>query len=289
MDFNLIRKTTFNRKRFATLQITLIAILFASGQAFAWTKSSNFESGSVGALAQGTSGFDYAGSATKYSSDTASSGTKSAKMTWSTGADGYAVDHGEYAFSSSVTNGGEVWARAYFYFASPWSWSCSPVVKVLRGVQVLNSGGSNVGYLSVFADSGGGILLSNEVGDVQIGTGAKFDLNAWQCIEMYVKLSPTAPIFRIWKNGVLIYEDTTHRTLSSTSDFGSRALIMTQWNGGAPQAQSQYVDDVVITTDRPSQVDSKGNPMIGPINGTSSSSSSSSSASLPPPTNLRAN
>ena len=256
-------KLKYMTKTFTLFTILFAMTLLASGPAFAWTVSTNFENGQVGAKAQGSSGFNEAGSATIFSSEKSASGTKSAKMTWPKGSDGWAVAHGFIDYPN-IGNGSEIWARGFFYFSSPWSWACSPVIKVLRGAHVANSGGGNVGYHSVFADGSGDILLSNEPGDAQISTRVKFDIDKWQCIEMYVKLSTSDPIFRIWKNGTLIYEDRSHLTLRSSSDYADFAYIMTYWNGGAPQVQTQFVDDFIITNERPSKVDNKGNPMIGP-------------------------
>lgn len=246
-----------------------VMILFASAPGFAWTINADFESGTLGAKAQGVSGFTEAGSQTVFSSEKSALGSKSTKMSWPKGSEGWAVAHGYSPYPQRANNGEEIWARGYFYFASPWNWACSPVVKVLRGAHVANSGGGNVGYHSVFADGSGNILLSNEIGDAQLNTGVKFDLDKWQSIEMYVKLSTSDPIFRIWKNNVLIYEDRAHKTLSASTDYADFAYIMTYWNGGAPQAQTQYVDELVITNGKPSQVDSKGNPMIGASTGSS--------------------
>lgn len=246
--------------------ILTAVFLLGAGQASAWTVKADFDSGTTGSRAKGTSGFDYAGAATLFSTDKATSGSKSAKMTWPEGHEGWGVAHGEFTYPSVVTNGGEVWARGNFYFATPWSWACSPVVKVLRGVHVSTSSGSHIGYHSVFANSLGEIVHSNEPGDKQTSTGVKFDIDKWQSIEMYVKLSTSEPIFRIWKNNVLIYEDKTTATLKNVTDKADFSYIMTNWNGGAPQSQVQYVDDFIITTDKPAQVDSQGKPMIGSSN-----------------------
>jgi len=260
-----------NRKRFVLFNILSLLLFFTSAQAFAWTKSANFESGSVGSLAQGASGFDYAGSATTFSSDKKASGSKSAKMLWPKGSEGWTIDHGELNHSQSVTNGQEIWARGYYYFASPWSWAnaggAAGFIKILR-IHVANASGGNVGYLSFIANASGQIIASNEPADYGPVTGAKLDTDAWQCLEIYANLSTSSPVVRMWKNGVLIFEDTTHRTLSSTSDYANFSYIMTTWNGGAPQNQTEYVDELVVTTDKPSQVDSKGNRMIGLVNGT---------------------
>lgn len=251
-------------------------VLGASPAVRAWTTDADFDSGAIDTLAQGLSGFDEAGTQTLFSSTRSAAGGQSARMVWPSGSDGWAVAHGYLAYPSTVGDGSEVWARAYFYFESPWSWDCSPVVKVLRGVHVTTSSGDNVGYLSVLADSNGDILLSNEVGDRQVSTGVRFDTDRWQSIEMYAKLSATTPIFRIWKDGVLIDQDTSTRTLASSSDRADFAYVMTYWNGGAPQTQTEYVDEIILTTTTPAGRDSSGNPMIGPL------------GSLPDPTVPRA-
>jgi hypothetical protein len=269
-------KTFRSIKIAAGLAILLAMSVFASGQASAWTLSADFEKGTVGQRAQGASGWDFAGTSTFFSSAQAAHGTKSAAINWSAGSEGYGASHGEWDGSyPSIPNGGEFWARAYMYFPTNWKWNCSPVIKVLRGIQ---QGG---GYMSIFAGPSGEIILSNEPAQVQISTSTKFSLGQWQCIEMYVKLGSPG-IFRIWKDGVLVIENT-----ASTSGSGNRALFMTNWNGGSPQAQTQYMDDVVITTDRPSQVDIKGNPMIGPIGGTSDSTTTTTPTVVTPPAALR--
>ena len=246
--------------------ILTAVFLLGAGQASAWTVKADFDSGTTGSKAQGTSGFDYAGTATLFSTDKATSGSKSAKMTWTEGDAGWGVAHGEFTYPSVVTNGGEVWAKGNFYFATPWSWTSSSVTEIFRGVHVTTSSGNNVGSHSILADSSGNIIMFNGLADAQISTGVKFDLNAWQTIEMYVKLSTSDPIFRIWKNGSLIYESRSQTTLGSSTNRADFAYIMTNWNGGAPQSQVQYIDDLIITTDKPAQVDSEGNPMIGSSN-----------------------
>jgi len=39
---------------------------------------------------------------------------------------------------------------------------------------------------------------------------------------------------------------------------------MSTWNGGAPQDQDMWIDDIVITNETPTARDVYGNPMIGP-------------------------
>jgi len=278
-------KIAENSKIFAVLPILLAFSLLVSGQAFAWTINSNFESGTVGSLAQGTSGFDYAASRTTFASGVANSGSKSAKMAWQAGDEGFSSCTGQFNFPSAVTNGGEVWARGYFYFASPWTWSSAgggyKIIKIFRLLS--NSGGMD----SIFADSDGAVVLSNEPAQVQTVLNAPMDIGKWQCLEIYVKASSSSGIIRIWKNGVLVGESVGPYTLASSSNVLNGVYVMSQWNSGPSQSQTQYLDDFVITTDKPSNVDAKGNAMIGPIGWTGGGSGGT--ASLTAPANLKVN
>lgn len=248
------------------LAIALIFLLPVN--AFSWTKTATFESGTVGNVASGTSGFDYAGSATVYSTGQVYSGTKSTAITYTAGDEGWTKAHGEMYYSSSVTNGGNIWMRAYFWFPNSWNWSADPVVKIMRIARVTTSSGGHIGWLSILANSEGDIVLSNEIADVQTSTGVTFTKGAWQSIEIQIRFSTSTPIFRIWKNGVLIANNTTNRTIDATTNIAEEAYLHSNWNGGSPATQTSYMDDIVMTTDTPSNVDSSGNPMIGPADWT---------------------
>ena len=244
-------------------QALMIVTLLSAGQAFAWTKTVDFENGVNGAVANGSSGFDYAGTKTTYSTDRAMRGTKSGKMTWAKADGGWNLQHGEINFPAPVRNGGEVWIRGYYYFASPWSFLSNN--GDYSGIKIMRLATDVGGWHSIFSVWSPNISASNEMSQVQIDTGAPFIIGGWQSLEMYVKLSPTNGIFRIWQNGKLVFEDLNNKTITSTNGYIGMASVMSVWNNNVGQSQTQYVDDFIITTDRPSQVDSRGNPMIGPI------------------------
>lgn len=254
-------------KMFGLFKMLVIIILFASGQAFAWTVSADFESGQPGAKAQGASGFSSAGSATTFSSDRAFSGTKSAKMTWFQGVEGFDIQHGEFSHPGIVTNGGQIWIRGYYFFASPWSWGNPTFNKILR-LHVRTTAGANVGYVSIIGFQSS-FFRSNEPGDSDSGTVGTLDVDRWQCLELYVNFSFTNPIVRIWKDGVLVHEDKSNAVMWNSTDSIDFSYIMSNWNQGAPQNQTQYLDAFVVTTDTPSAVDIHGNHMIGPADGKS--------------------
>jgi hypothetical protein len=262
----------------ATLPVILFFIfIFCSRPASAWTVSCDFEKGTVGTRAQGPSGFSYAGSATLFSDERSARGKKSAKLIWTAGSDGWDINEGFPSLPSPVKDGQEIWARGYFYFASPWSFIANPQVKGIRirigtatngpvGWNSIEAGGVLKGDLNnVNANKLGYILASNEPISRMASTGAMFDIDKWQSLEIYTKLSTTTPVMRIWKNGILIYENKTDKTILSTTDVATTVAFMSYWNGGAPQNQTEYIDEVVVTTDTPSQRDSAGNPMIGTL------------------------
>ncbi len=78
---------------------------------------------------------------------------------------------------------------------------------------------------------------------------------------------------RVWKNGKLLAELNDIQTLKSKASYADRFLIFTYWNGGKPDGsgslpskdQYLFVDDLILTTDTPSNHDMYGNPMIGDI------------------------
>jgi hypothetical protein len=230
--------------------------------ASAWTVSADFEQGTDGARADGPSGLGYAATATFYDNARAFSGSQSAIVNFVQGTE---VGTGGSVGWPNVTEGGEVWARGYFYYASPFDWTCSPVVKILR-TRVNTSSNSHVAWHSIFADSQGRIMISNEVQSYQQASGTYFDINQWQSLELYVKFSATAGqgVIRIWKNGVLVIQDTTRRTLAASSNISNQGNVYTYWNGGHPQNQTGWIDDFVWTNERPSNQDASGNYMIGP-------------------------
>ncbi|HAR41713.1 MAG TPA: hypothetical protein DCS07_03650 [Bdellovibrionales bacterium] len=241
--------------------IAALAVLCFPALALAWTVTADFDN--TGFSGSGSfSGNN--GSYVTVSTDRAAYGTKSAKMYMSKG------DGGTYGSLTHplVTTGAEVWARAYYYFASPWSWGNAinapdSAIKVFRPIH-FEVPPDQSWYLSVFGNSYNQIMLSNEAGDAQPRASVGFDIDKWQCIDMYVKLSATQGIFRIWKNEQLIVEDIASRTMPFAGAVSDGiAYVMSNWNNGTAQAQTMYVDEVIITTERPSKVDANKYPLIG--------------------------
>jgi hypothetical protein len=244
------------------LSIIAIGALFNT-TANAWTFMADFEQGVIGNEAQGASGLSDAFGQTTYSNAVVHSGTKSAKVVFPAGSDVWAIAGGAVTYPAKITHGGELWARMYVYFKSPWSFTANPVAKVFRAAHVGTGSGGQVGYISTLLDSSGNIVLSNEIYSWQPTLTTKYDVDRWQAIEVYIKFSSTSPIMRFYKDGVLIREEKVAKTMSSTGDIADMSYIFSYWNGGAPQTQTAYIDDIVFTTETPASKDAAGNPIIG--------------------------
>lgn len=240
--------------------IPITLIFFISPSVFAWNISSDFESGIVGQVAMGSNALDYAGSVTTISGTLAHSGSKSIKMAWDTGMNGWGACHGEINFPSRVSEGGEVWFRAYTYFQPGWQWN-EAQTKFMR----LKTAS---GHLSLMAKSGI-FYLSNEINDYDSSWQSPIQITPiangqWICLEIYVRFSTTNGIIRLWKDGILFAEDRSPTLKSGETAY--LAYLMNTWNSpGSPKSQIQYFDNIVLTNERPFNRDSAGNYMIGPI------------------------
>jgi len=68
---------------------------------------------------------------------------------------------------------------------------------------------------------------------------------------------------RVWKNNKLIANFPQRISAVDKTGVIDSLYLFTYWNGNAPQTQSLYVDDVIITTDTPANRDANGYPFIG--------------------------
>ena len=75
---------------------------------------------------------------------------------------------------------------------------------------------------------------------------------------------PGQGIFRVWRDGKLWFEDRTTKTLFDSSSYSDRGHILGLYEEVGPSVeQSVWIDDVIITNDRPNNTDAHGNPFIG--------------------------
>lgn len=262
------------------------------GQAQAWIVSATWERFAVGSsggdqnLGQGD-GLYNGNSRTSVVTAYAHSGTKSLQVflpraandTW---------QH-EYHLPSSITEGGELWARFYVYPPSGFDWTCSPISKLFRVAIVDAAGGFGYGFISILTtratnygcssatpnDYGyivGGAEMLSSYGFVCQNRNSSDDYltpGVWHALELYIKVSANAAgVFRMWHQGKLIWEKTGISNIPPGGALWAGNGMATghflgYWNGGVPNDEYLYFDDFTYTNQTPANVDAAGNPMIG--------------------------
>lgn len=250
------------------LFLILLYFIFYSPASSAWTVSADFEKGTNGQLADGESGFSTSRDNTFFSNTYSRNGGQSAKA---------GINKGETSGMGGtffpVTRpgkGDEMWWTCSVYFPQGFDFSVGGSGLKLMRMQVLNSDGNSAGYHNILMKTNGLDLNSAVSGATftnnnpnRKGLGGTITTGKWYTFETYLKLSDTQGIWRIWKDGKLIFEDTKTFTLNASSSEVSRGLIFTYWNDNAPATQAAYIDDCSMTSDKPSKFDANGNPYIG--------------------------
>jgi hypothetical protein len=274
----------------------LLTFIIMCNQAFAWTHSATFENGLTG-----SDGFSGIGSTVQRVQEIAHTGNYSARIyfprgdrCWDSSLTCGAIFN---AFHSPVSVGDELWTRMYVYFPSGWDWGDiqgnGNWRKIMRYTIGSRGNISTVGLWN--GDTSAEILGNTEAGNYypyeDQFTGSNYPVGQWFALEQYVRFGTTddTTSHRIWLNGRLVFDSGSitrdNPALGSTSDTCTRVLFFTYWNGAVRTNQSAYIDDIVITTDRPSGRDAHGNPMIGLIS--SSNPSTPGPTTVSNPTNLK--
>lgn len=247
-------------------KLIILVLLLLPVSSYGWTLSSTFEDGTLDQIAGttgpngyvgGLGGFQYAGQATTYSNTHAHGGTMSAQMHWTTGSEGFGEAHGQYYIGAVGTDG--IWVRGYFYFPAGFDFTASDVNKLIR---ITTTSGMDSIFINADTPSSpnvGKIASSNEPADYQNDVPSSgFNTGGWHCFEMHIQFGNPG-VQRVWLDGVMKWNDTTH----DTGTAGSAVYFMTNWNGGSPADQDMWIDDIIITTDTPMNMDASNNPMIG--------------------------
>jgi len=265
-----------------------------------WTLNSNFESGTVPDILTGIGDdmTNWQGPAiyTNEINDPGSvrQGSQAARMNAVATQDAWGM---RKSFPSNLTTGDEIWCRAYRKYPAGFNWA-HPGAPGVKSFAIGNQGGQRAWMLTTGSvavpdflytnpdtgnswtvNSSGGLVCSSVELDTtnfgpywvsQIGqsnplSGSNPVADTWDHIEEYILVGPAGTgIFRVWQNGVLIFEDTVTRTLKDGDPF-THLFVHGFWNGTVPVTQHAYCDEVVMTTVTPSKVDVFGNAMIGPI------------------------
>ena len=260
--------------------ILALLALFISSQANAWVVSAEFEKGTLGELAIGVDALSGTlTDNTTFSDEFVHNGNFSAKMTVIQGDTKWG---GYNMHPELLKEGDEIWMRYYLYFPTGFDFTCSQCIgiKTMR-IHTRSAGGgdgTNEGYIDVLIDDEDGLNIFNEVagqafadywfaktGKTVPSVGTIITTGQWYAIEQYVKFSstPGKGIYRVWQDGILVFEDKANITMASGTSESDLNFIFGFWNGDAPKTQSAYFDDFVIASSTPSNLDASGNPFIG--------------------------
>ncbi|VAW35468.1 hypothetical protein MNBD_GAMMA01-558, partial [hydrothermal vent metagenome] len=106
--------------------------------------------------------------------------------------------------------------------------------------------------------------------NTRFGSDYPIKTNVWETIVVRYRFSTTNPLLQFYKNVgetgfdsdgkpiggsiQLIYEDSIDKTLKSPTDKVGAFFMFTYWNGGAPQTQNMYIDDLWISTSPPPEL-----------------------------------
>jgi len=252
--------------RLARKSVFLASLCGFAAAASAGTWQYDFNEGTNGAAYR--SELDVANAVYDTSIRYGSSGA-SVKSTINSGAEG-SIGVRSWVLPNSVGKGDQIWVRFRTYYPSNFSFATN--TGFLKFIRLYDTG---AGYFDMLINNNGAnssgftqqheVLVDRAQPQVHFADSTTSPHRGqWETWEVYIKLDETTNgRWRFWRNGVLL-KDQPSMTLISASSRKTKLLITDYWNGGAPQTQSMYLDDLIITTDTPSARDAAGNAMIGP-------------------------
>lgn len=257
---------------FKKLTINLLWLcLFAGFNANAWTIQENYDSLSqnqqCGAWTQAVA-----------SSIVAYSGGLSCANRINQGSTGGSDWGGLIGFPTNLVKGDEIWLRINTYMPAGFNYNSigeGELLKFLR-VHTRTASNPNIGYNDWYITPTNNSFATHQFiyeGEQKWSYVTDMSLRpvvgVWETYEMYLKLDDVPAAsggearVRFWKNGQLILDIADRKTLQSPGVYADRMHLFTYWNGGAPQTQEMYIDDLFITTAPPSNTDASGNRFIG--------------------------
>lgn len=213
---------------------------------------------------------------TKYTSEQSYSGDKSLKLTVNQGTTGFGDFGGMIDFKKclkdanfSLGKGDEIWMRVRLFIPQDWEFN-SGRNKFMR----LRT---TKGFLDLYLSGNEALetpihfIYEGEQKWERYGSFSKhLPREKWVTYEVYYSLDDKPfseggkGVVRVWVDGRLVGEALNRKTLANDNVTLHSFLLFT-WFGNekSPKTQSLYVDDLFITTKRPSEFDEYGHAFIG--------------------------
>jgi len=244
------------------------------GSASAWSIDQTYDDQKDGS---GCQGWGFTGSIV--TSDESASGAKSCELNIKQGKTAFGEWGGSRPFPSKLYVGDEIWIRIRTFWPNGTNYDSTSEgsnLKFLR-IHTRDDVTTNYGYADwyIYPKKNTIPFMFRYEGKAQApnikfgSSGDSIVFNVWETYEYYIKFDTKSVdeggkgIARMWKDGVLIGEITSELTMKKSQGYADLMYIFGYWNGGSPQTQKMYVDDLIITSDVPGNKDSAGNPFIG--------------------------
>jgi hypothetical protein len=224
--------------------------------------------------------------ATTYTNEQVKAGSTSCRLAVRKGTVGWGEFGAMMLFPEPLVKGQELWIRLDLFVPEGFDYTANPQLKFMR-VHTQSRAGENFGYLDFLITPDGPSHWSKKLNGL---TDAPFYFyyetvvnqeypgsyekdrikkGQWESFEIYYYLDSVSTEnngrgrVRIWKNEELLADLPSQTTLKNAEAVANSFLLFTYWNGGSPQDQHLYIDNIVITSDRPSNVDAAGYSFIG--------------------------
>lgn len=215
-----------------------------------WERKTSFQTLPVGSSAREATGLTEAFSNTIIAMN---GDVRCARMGVGIGEEGFGIWGGIMDHPTDLTEGNELTFTIETFFPVGFDFSANPRLKFLR--VHTQSIASNEGYLDLYILPKGGFSHDSEVVGISsinnggIPFGKPIVPGVWEKYEVFVKFSssPGKGIYRVSQNGLMIYENTTQKTLKSTASYSDKSYIFTYWNDGAPKTQHMFVKQATLT------------------------------------------
>lgn len=216
-----------------------------------WSLVRNFNNGPVGTSVNGKA--DGMTTTTAVYDNTHSvDGGMAAKTTVEQGKSGFGFWGGVISFPSSLQRYDELWLQVWLYVPSDFRFDTnSGSLKFVR-IRSTKEDGSHTGYLDWQIRKDGTFRMIKEGQNAWFfaAPSAVMPKGKWSQFIYHITFDNVPGSaggksrVRVWQDGALIQDENKVKTMTAETDRQTALYLFTYWNGGGPQTQSAWIDDV---------------------------------------------
>lgn len=222
-----------------------------------WSVVRDFDAGPQGASVKNKP--DGMGNTTAvYDSTSRVEGAFAAKTTIAQGTSAFGSWGGVIQFPAPLTRYDELWAQVWLYVPSNFRFDTnSGSLKFVR-IRSTKADGSLTGYLDWQIRKDGTFRMIKEGQNVWFSAvpSAVMPKGKWSQFIYHITFDNVPGSaggksrVRVWQDGVLIQDENRVKTMLAETDRQNALFLFTFWNGGAPQTQSAWLDDIRMATNQ---------------------------------------